>query len=257
MKIASFRRFVMVGGLVAGLLPSAAFAADDARDILKAMSDFMAEQKTFSFSYQSAVEVVTPEFEKLQFVSSGNVAVERPDKIKVTRTGGFADLELVFDGDTLSVLGKNLNAYAQMEAKGTLADLGEKFESAGIEPPGADLLSPNIYELLIDSDAEARHVSSAYIDGVECEYLAVRTHDVDWQIWVQAGDKPLPLRYVITSKHVSQAPQYSVQTSNWKLGADASSDFSFDKPADARKVDLGEMKHLDEIPDETDTGDAQ
>jgi len=249
------------GWLLAGaltVLPVSNVMADDARDILKAMSDYMAGQKTFSFSYDSSVEVVTRDFEKLQFASSGKVEVARPDKISVSRIGGFADVETVFDGTTLSILGKDLNVYSQVETKGNLDDLGERLSSAGIDPPGADILTSNVFDTLMDGVTDARHISSAYVDGVECEYLAFRSHDVDWQIWIQAGDQPVPRRYVITSKHLSQAPQYTLQTRDWKLGAEvAASDFTFKAPADARKVDLSEIAHIDEVPSPEDDGDQQ
>ena len=86
--------------VVAACLPFGAASADDAKDLLKAMSDYMAKQQKFSFDYQSTVEVVTPDFEKLQFISSGTATVARPDKLRVTRKGGFADIEVVFDGTT-------------------------------------------------------------------------------------------------------------------------------------------------------------
>jgi hypothetical protein len=43
--------------------------------------------------------------QKIAFTSSGNVTLNRPDKIRATRTGGFANVEMVFDGKTLSLLG--------------------------------------------------------------------------------------------------------------------------------------------------------
>lgn len=255
---ARIKMVVAASTLLAGLAPMSALAADDARNLLKAMSDFMAKQQTFSFSYDSSIEVVTPEFEKLQFASSGKVAIARPDKISVTRTGGFADVDTVFDGTTLSVLGKNLNVYSQVEAKGTLDELGARLESAGVEPPGADILSSDVFGTLMDGVTDARHISSAYVDGVECEYLAFRTPSVDWQIWIQAGDSPVPRRYVITSKHVPQAPQYTIVTRDWKLGPDAgAADFKFKAPADAKKVDLSEIAQIDEIPSPADAGDNQ
>lgn len=235
--------------LLAGLLPSSAFAEDDGRVLFKAMSDFMGKQQSFSFDYNSSVEAVTSESEKLQFASSGTVSITRPDKIKINRTGGFTDMEAVFDGTTFSVLGRNVNAYAQIEAKGTLGELAAKLSNAGIEPPGADLLSPDMYGLLMDDEVTVKHISSAYIDGVECDYLAFRAPDVDWQMWIRHGDQPVPIRYVITSKHEPQAPQYTIETRNWKFGSDAVADFAFDKPADAKKVDLSQLPQIDEVPD--------
>ena len=38
---------------------------------------------------------------------------------------------------------------------------------------------------------------------------------MDWQLWVKAGDEPLPMKYVITTKWTTGAPQYTVQFSDW------------------------------------------
>lgn len=73
------------------------------------MSDYMAAQQSYSFDYQSSLEIATPYMEKLEFVSSGKVSIVHSDKIHVTRTGGFANVELGFDGTTLTVLGRNLD----------------------------------------------------------------------------------------------------------------------------------------------------
>ncbi|RWC30869.1 MAG: DUF2092 domain-containing protein [Mesorhizobium sp.] len=222
--------------------------SDDARKILKAMSDYVGAQKSFSFTYQSSVEAVTNDMQKLEFVSSGTLTAERPDKVRLTRTGGFADVELVFDGKTLSIEGKNLKAYATVEAKGTLEDLAETLSNAGIEPPAADLFSPDSYSVLGDDTTQIKHIGSAFVDGVECDYLAARGADVDWQLWIQSGDKPIPLRYVITSKDVVQAPQYTLQISDWKVGGTAAGDFAFKAPDGFKQVDIGALESIDEVP---------
>src|SRR5450631_3912557 len=91
-------------------------APDDTLEILKAMSDYVASQKNISLTYDTDIEVITPEVEKIQFTSSGKVLLSRPDKVRATRTGGYADVEIVFDGKTVSAIGKNVNVYTQFEA---------------------------------------------------------------------------------------------------------------------------------------------
>lgn len=245
----------LTAALFIGLGSATSASADDAKVLLKTMSDYMAQQKDFSFTYQSTIEAVTPDFQKLQFVSSGKANVSRPDKIHVTRTGGFADLDVTFDGKTLTIYGKNLDAYAQIEAKGSLDELRDRLADAGVEAPGGDLLGSNIYDTLIADVTDAKHIASAYVDGVECDYLAFRTPDTDWQIWIQAGDKPIPRRYVITSKHVVQAPQYTFELRDFKSGGEAVS-FTFDKPASAKQVDLSALELVDELPAPAGQGDA-
>ena len=95
----------------------------DALKILKKMTDYVSSQKVISATYATDIEVITNDLQKIQFASSGEMLLSRPDKVRAMRKGGYADVELVFDGKTLSVLGKNVNAYAQTDAAGTINQL--------------------------------------------------------------------------------------------------------------------------------------
>src|SRR5436190_24330235 len=77
---------------------SMARADEAATKILKSMSDYVAGQKSISAGFDSDIEVVTPEMQKIQFTSTGQLQLKRPDKLKITRTGGYADVEMIFDG---------------------------------------------------------------------------------------------------------------------------------------------------------------
>lgn len=70
----------------------------DARSILKAMSDYMSSQKTIELRFDSDIEVITPQLEKIQFTNSGEALLSRPDKLRAHRVGGYADVALYFDG---------------------------------------------------------------------------------------------------------------------------------------------------------------
>ena len=67
--------------------------------------------------------MITPDLQKLQFTSSGQIKLERPDKLRVKRIGGYTDVDLVFDGKTVSVYGNNAKAYVQADAAGTIDQL--------------------------------------------------------------------------------------------------------------------------------------
>ena len=82
----------------------------DAKRMMKAMSDYMAGEKAISFAYDSIFEVVTKDHQTIGLASSGTVLMRRPDKIRATRSGGFADVEMLFDGKMLTMLGKNANS---------------------------------------------------------------------------------------------------------------------------------------------------
>jgi hypothetical protein len=225
-------------------------ADDDAVQILKAMSDYVASQKTLSLTFDSDVEVVTPEVEKIQFASSGKMLLSRPDKLRVSRTGGYADVEIVFDGKTISALGKNINAFTQMEAAGSIDQLIGKLRDMNIvSAPGADFLGTHVFEDLMDGVIGAKHIGLGVIDGVECEHLAFRNRDVDWQIWIEVGSRPIPRKYVITSKAIGAAPQYTLRIKDWKTDASAGAEaFTFAPPPGANKVALDALINFDEVP---------
>jgi len=224
--------------------------AQDAAKILKAMSDYVTAQKSISISFDSDIEVVTSDLQKIQFTSSGQVLLNRPDKIRVTRTGGYADVELVFDGKTVTLLGKNVNAFAQADAPGTVDQLIDGIrDQYNVSMPGADLLLSRVYDELTTDVLDAKHIGQGVIDGVDCEHLAFRGPDVDWQLWVETGARPIPHKYVITSKHVTGAPQYTLRVKEWKTDAPAGADaFVFKPPADAKKVEFAALTDVDEVP---------
>jgi hypothetical protein len=225
-------------------------AEANAKRLLKASSDYMAAQKAFSFDYDTYLEVVTKQNQKLGLASSGAMTVNRPDKIRATRMGGFANVEFVFDGKTMTMFGKNANAYAQIEAPGTIDQLVDELRNKYHRPiPGADLLMSDVYDQLMPEVVDTKDLGSGVIGGVECDHLAFRTKEVDWQIWIAQGSSPYPCRYVITSTQVNGAPQYTIDVRTWKTGAEVASDrFTFKVPADARKLNPGALRDFDELP---------
>jgi hypothetical protein len=226
--------------------------AHDAPKILKAMSDYTAAQKSISATFDSDIEVITPDLQKIQFTSSGQIKLNRPDKLRIRRTGGYADVELVYDGKTLSLYGNNAKSYVQADAAGTVDTVIDTLQAhTGAAMPGTDLLLTHSYDELMTDVIDAEHIGQGVVDGVECEHLAFRGVDTDWQIWIETGARPVPRKYVITSKTLAGAPQYTLRIKDWKTDPIADADaFAFKPPAGATKVNLdaSAMVEFDELP---------
>jgi hypothetical protein len=231
----------------------------DAKSILKSMSDYVGGQKTIELTFDSDIEVITPQLEKIQFTNSGEALLSRPDKLRAHRVGGYADVALFFDGKTVSVLGKHINGYAQFDAPGSVDQLIEALRAGhGIALPGGDLLLSNSYEVLVAGVKEAKHIGRGVIDGRECEHLAFRNFDTDWQIWVEVGENPIPRKFVITSKTLNNAPQYTVRVKSWKTGVQPAQDaFAFVPPTGAKKLSPDALIELDELPQPKPEGGNQ
>ena len=82
------RYLILAGLLVTASSGALAETGDEAKAILKAMSDYMGSQQAIELTFDSDIEVITPELEKLQFTNSGEVLLNRPDKLRAHRKGG-------------------------------------------------------------------------------------------------------------------------------------------------------------------------
>jgi hypothetical protein len=231
----------------------------DAKNLLKAMSDYMVSQKAISFGFDATLEVITKDDQKLALASSGSITMNRPGKIRAKRSGGHADIEMLFDGKTLTLVGGNSNIYTQIEVPGTVDNLIDVLRNEYDRPlPAADLLLSNVYNELMANVTDIKDLGSGVIEGVECDYLAFRNKKVDWQIWISQGVNPRPYRYVITTKDMPLSPQYTIQIRDWKTGSEvASEDFAFTNSTQAKKVDVKDLKGMSPLPDHFKRGDSK
>ena len=230
-------------------VPAARADEAQARTLFKAMTDYMAAQKAISFDYDSSLDVVTTDKQKLSLASSGTLTLNRPDKVHMTRTGGFANVELAYDGKTATLFGKNANAYAQVDEVGTVDKLVDALRKKIQKPmPAADLLMSDPYALLMTNVVNIKDLGSGVIRGQECNHIAARSDNADWQLWIAQGDRPYPCRFVITSTDIPESPQYTIDVRSWKTGAEVAADSFKIDVANARKINPDEMVDFNELP---------
>ena len=251
----SSRGFVALAAraaIIAGLALSASVAAraDDPAKILKAMSDYVGSQKTISATFDSDVEVITPDLQKIQLTSSGQLQLRRPDKIRFRRTGGYTDVELIYDGKNVTLFGNTTKSYVQQDMTGSTDHMIDQLQGKlGTAMQGTDLLLINSYDVMMADVIDGRHIGQGVVDGIECEHLAFRNSDTDWQIWIETGTRPNPRKYVITSKTVAGAPQYTLRIKDWKTdGAMGAAVFVFKPDTEVKKIVIESMRDFDEVP---------
>jgi hypothetical protein len=221
-----------------------------AKLILKSMSDYLSKQQRMSFNYDTTLEFVTNDGQKLGLASSGKSVLSRGEGIHASRFGGFADIEFFFDGKMVTLLDKETNRYAQVEIQGSLENLIDTLRRDYKKSlPGADLLRTNLYEQLMPVVTDIKDLGSGVIRGKECDHVAVRTAFVDIEFWVAHGDHPYPCRMTVTSKDIKSNPQYTVEVSNFKAGDQAETvNFHFVIPVGAKQVETSELTDFDEDP---------
>src|SRR5512139_3435009 len=192
--------------------------APEAKQILKASTDFLANQQKFTADTRNTLEIVLKSGQKIEFNSTGRQSIQRPNKLRAERTGDLVEQVFVYDGKSLTLSNPQEKIYAQVPTPGTLEEMLDFARTKlDIVAPAGDLAYKNAYDILMDGVTEGIVVGKAVIEGVLCDHLAFRAEFVDWQIWIQEGAQPLPRRIVVTTLDLPNAPQFAVTVTRWSL----------------------------------------
>jgi hypothetical protein len=242
------RRLVSVGTLAMVVLAGwsqagNAQAADmqpEATKLLRRMSDYLAARKQFTVQTENTLEVVLTSGQKLQFASPATASVWRPNKLRADRKGDILNQEFFYDGKNLTLYNPKENLYATTAAPPTIEEMLDfAREKLDVIAPAAELLYGNAAERMLKVTSSGFVVGGSVVGGVKSTHLAFRGAEVDWQIWIEQGDKPLPRKFVLTSKQVKGEPHFTVLVRSWNLAPKLTDkEFTFLPPKGAKKIDF-------------------
>jgi hypothetical protein len=207
---------------------------------LHKMSDYLASLQTFSVETTAVDEKVSTDGQKIQELSQSTIAVQRPGGIRIDRTSVRGHAVLRDNGKEFTVYNLEKNIFARAPAPPTLdAAVDEARARLHIDAPGGDLLVSDPYAALVDGIKFGRYIGLEPIGEVMAHHLAMTKDKVDYQIWIQDGPQPVPLRYVITSKDMRGQPQFTIDLRNWRTNTTIPADaFTFTPPKDAKRIEL-------------------
>jgi len=207
---------------------------------MKRMSDFLEAQQQFSVETQSIVEEIGFSGHRVDYDLTANVVVKRPNKLSAVRTGELMNEHLFYDGKTLTLYRPADKTYASATAPDTIERMIDfARETVGILLPAADLVYRGAYPLMMQDVSLAAVVGKATIGGVSCDHLLFSRPGVDFQIWIAAGEKPWPCKYVVTETDTPTKLSITTFLSGWNFSPvvqDAK--FTFVPPKDARAIPL-------------------
>jgi hypothetical protein len=219
--------------------PPATASRDFAADQLDRMARFLAGLPGFEVELLSSHDAVQPDGQKIEFGELRAVALARPDRLRVEqqRSDGARDL-VVFDGRDISVFDGEEGVYAQVPQPGTLDDAILYFvRDLGMRLPLAPLLGSRLGTELDAGALQVDYVEFTELLDQPAHHIAGRGADVDFQVWIAAGEQPLPLRIVLTYRNEPGQPQFRAQFLDWRPGIPAEAGlFRFDPPAAARRI---------------------
>jgi hypothetical protein len=211
---------------------------------LKNMSEYLKKLKTFRINSEVSKDEIVDSNMKIQKNASNEISVRLPDRLFAHVVSDEQDLDFIYDGAALTLYDRKGKHFATAPAPPTVGRTLDAVRARyGIVFPLADFIYMSANENLLQNISDAGYIGISRVDGVECEHIAVRQPDVDWQVWIEKGDKPLPRKYVITTKKQPTQPQFIAKL-RWDLEpVFASSLFTFTAPEDAVRIKFARVKN--------------
>ncbi len=219
----------------------------DAIDAVKKMAAYLHTLKSYQVIDDATQDDVLEDGLIVQSTSKIDYLLARPNRMRIEVTSDERHRLYLYDGKNFTVWARLVNYYATVPAPPTIGELFEKItDKYDIELPLYDLYNWGGKDEDINKIKTAVDIGPSSVNGVTCEHYAFHQEGVDWQIWIQLGEFPLPRKLVITTLTDDARPQHS-DTLTWNLAPSFNDGaFAFDPPADAKRV-LLEGQNADAI----------
>ena len=208
--------------------------------ILKRMSDFLGQVPRFSVRVSDTADEASESGPMIQIATDRTIRVSRPDRLQVDVSGDRAERRIVYDGRAVTWHDMRQKTYGTLETPGTLDEMLDFLaEQYGATIPIADLFYRDSYNTMIPASETGRYIGHQAVGGTDCHHLAFEGGVIDWQIWIDAGEQPLPRKLVITYKLTNGSPRYRATLQDWNLAPEFSGrQFEFQPPLDATRLDV-------------------
>jgi hypothetical protein len=209
----------------------------DAIDAIKKMSAYLHTLKSYQIIDDVTEDDVLEDGLLIQHNSKVDYLLARPNRLRIEVTADDRHRLYLYDGKNFTVWGRLVNYYATAPAPPTIGELLDKaIEKYNIDLPLYDLYNWGTKDNDINKIKTAVDIGPGAVEGVTCEHYAFHQEGVDWQIWIQLGEFPLPRKLVITTLTDDARPQHS-DTLGWNLAPSFNDGaFAFDPPPDAKRV---------------------
>jgi hypothetical protein len=214
----------------------------DASAALDRMGAYLRSLGSFRLTSNASTEEVFANSQKLQFLQRTTYTMGGPTSLNVKIDTDSQTREVFYNGKTFTIVAPRAGKYIQLPASGNVGQiLTRAYEDWGVDFPVQDLFRWGDASATAERPKEGFKVGSAKIGDVMTDHYAFRQTGVDWQIWIDQGDKPLPRKMVITNLEDAAQPQY-VAYFTWDLKPTiAPGTFDFKPSKTDTRIDLSDF----------------
>jgi hypothetical protein len=208
---------LMVAGRVTLGQQRAPAVEPEAVAALNRMGTFLRSLMSLAVNAQSTTDEVLESGQKIQLGATMDLRARRSDRLRADVDSDRKSRRFFYDGKNFTLYGPRSGYYATTAAPPTTRELievaGRRY---GLEFPLADLFYWGTDKSGVKDLRSAISLGRSTVTGVQCDHFAFRQAGVDWQIWIERGQRPVPRKLVVTSIDEPSQPQYVVVL-DWTL----------------------------------------
>lgn len=207
-------------------------------EALRRMGTSLAAASSLGVRVNMTREGLLPNGQRILLRSTAAVGMRRPDRLVVLTGSDRGNFRLTYDGRSAALHDLDANAFGASAFNGPASALLQALERRfGISIPLADLLAEDPYAALLGSGTTGVYVGPTIVDGAVADHFALRSGDVDWEVWIEASGRALPLLLSTVDRGVPERPRTILAFADWSLAPRfGPSAFDTRPPADARRL---------------------
>jgi hypothetical protein len=213
---------------------------------LKRMSAYLSSLKTAVVASEGSLDVVTAEGQRVQLDGITNYKLRKPGFV-IDYVSDLKARRFIYDGKNFTVYAPLLGFYATVPAPPTnRAVLDTIYDKFGIALPLEDLFRWNDPDSIRAEKLKSGYkLGTATINGVKTDHYVFREDEVDWEVWIQQGDQPLPRKVVIVDRTDPARPTF-ISRLTWNVNPPLTdADFTFTPASDDKPVELAVYEEVD------------
>lgn len=224
------------------------------RGVIEKIAALHQDVDTLQVNLEIAMAMTAGEMEQKQQTAYA-ISYKRPRRYALRVKSGQWSPTVVSDGEQVFTYYPTMKRYTREEVSGddplSLASAGG-MGAGGMAGAAFQLAIPSeqLTEQLMIGVEQTEYVGKTELDGVTCHRLKFTQDQIEWELWVQAEERPLPRRMEIdmSKAFAESAPdneafkdatmRITATFDDWKINtAIPDEQFEFTPPEDAQQVD--------------------
>lgn len=241
----SIAKFLLSATLVVCVLPTTAAAQAPAVDqqavqALERSRAYLRTLRSFEIRAQTTIQEVLEDDTKIDLLTHVRYEYSAPNKLFADWTSDRFERQLFFDGSTLTIYAPRVGYFAQTPFQGTVGDMLEQAsKKLGMVFPLPDLFYWAASDARVYDVDGASYIGAARIAGVDLDHYVFKQPDLDWQLWLERGERPLPRKIVMTDLTEPSRPTLTALIA-WNPDVQLGSErFAFNAAAGIDRIEIG------------------